>query len=60
MVTEEAMRLHMPGLTRHRRPDGTWKYRVREAGEDEDCLACDGEGWFYPEDDDFWNENYPA
>jgi len=32
MVTEEAMRLHMPGLTRHKRPDGTWKYRVREDG----------------------------
>jgi len=28
--------------------------------DDEDCIACDGEGWFYPEDDDFWNENYPA
>lgn len=32
MVTGETMRLHMPGLTRHKRPDGSWKYRVRSEG----------------------------
>jgi len=26
------MKLHLPGLTRHKRADGSWKYRVREEG----------------------------
>jgi len=28
--------------------------------DDEECIACYGEGYFYPEDDDFWDEHTPS
>lgn len=31
-MVRDDMRLHLPGLTRHKRPNGSWKYRVREEG----------------------------